>query len=155
MDWESARVHLDPDPLLRTFYVFDTDEADWQRVLDFIRDGPWRLVFSVGWQEQPLPDDVRNIFSMRDLAGPNLTIAWGGLDIRCQFFDPALIEFDFDASEVDSEERLAGVLDFLRALGRITGKVAVLTYESWPECPIYRVDPTSDSVEFVGSSPFR
>ena len=46
------------DGSYRDIYVFETDEQDWQRLLTFLRSGPYSIEFSVDEQRMPLPERV-------------------------------------------------------------------------------------------------
>ncbi|MDP9364939.1 MAG: hypothetical protein M3Q10_12070 [Chloroflexota bacterium] len=111
---------------LRDVYVLDTDSRDWQHVLDHLRQSEVPLAFHVDGQPRPLPTDIQAIFRLRDAAVVGLAIDLTGVLVRCHFFTPSEIEFDFDPRDVVRPEQADRVLSFLQELADLLGKPVLL-----------------------------
>ena len=142
--WETCRERFAFDGGRLDVYVFDTDERDWQRFLDFVRAEPTTHRFTVDGAEAPLPERVREIFAARHHdATVCLGIDPAGLGWNCHFFGVQELELDLDPRVVTTEAAFDRALAFLRALGTRLGKPLVLTPEHLPAVPLLRFDPAT------------
>ncbi len=144
MEWERHKEMFAWDGSLIDIYVQGTDVADWQRLLDFLRVGPYDLRYIVDEERTlyPLPDQVETIFAGRNTAVA-LTVDESHLGLICHFFWPDEIEFDLDPRVINGESQLVRLLAFIRTLGRLLGKDVIMTPESLLERPFFRYDPRS------------
>ena len=131
---------------LRDDYVLNTDSRDWQLVLDHLRQSEVPLAFHVDGQPRPLPTDVQAIFRLRDAAVVGLAIDLTGVLVRCHFFTPSEIEFDFDPRDVVRPEQADRVLSFLQELADLLGKPVLLAPENHPETPLVRKEPVAQTI---------
>lgn len=133
----------DSEPIgtLRDIYVFDTDERDWQRVLDFLHRSPLVRRFTVDGVEAPLPGRMSDVRALQERSAVALTIDPSGMRLGCYFFVPAEIEFDFDPRDVRSPALSERVDGFVQTLSDLLGKPAVITDENDPDTPLHRFIP--------------
>ncbi len=154
MDHDVAHVRqavtMDDFGALRDIYVFDTDEQDWQRVLDYLRRSATMLTFRVDGHSAPLPASVSDIFSLRQQATTTLVVNLGGLQLVSHFFVPSEIEFDLDPQDVTRDEQVGRLLAFMRDLGDLLDKPVVLTPESTPDDILIRMEPTRSRAAIAG-----
>lgn len=138
-----SNAAFEPDGFgsLRDITVPETDEQDWQRVLDFLRAGSFDLTFSVDGKPTALPASAVEIFAVWQRASPALHVEVAGVRLGCYFFEPSAVEFDFDPRDVTSDEQAAEIVAFMRGLGEMLGKPVLLTHESEPRDAIVRFDP--------------
>jgi hypothetical protein len=144
IDWPQVAHEFEPDGSLRDIYVSDTSSADWQAVLDHLREkyGPVRL--TVDGVDTPVPAHVRELFAIRERANPELGFLVAGMRLACHLFTQDEIEFDLRPEEVTGPDQLNALVVFLRELGRITGKSVALTPENLLASPILRFQPGDD-----------
>lgn len=139
-DWE-------PDGSLRDVYVHDTDEADWQRVVDLVTSRDWAMSYAEDGSLIAMPVSVGEIFEH----STQRAILWqiepaGGIRVNCHFFHPAEIEFDLDPSEVVDQAALHVVCDFVRLIGDVVQKPVVISDENAPDAVILSYDPATDAM---------
>jgi hypothetical protein len=128
---------------LRDIYVLDTDERDWQRVLDYLHGADLPLTFRVDGHTRPLPASIQEILMLRRHAAPQLGIDLDGVLLSCYFFTPSTIEFDLDPRDVLCPERADRVVGFMQDVADLLGKPVILTPENRPEEPLLRREPAA------------
>ena len=141
------------DGSLRDIYVHDVDMADWQRLWDYLRAGPYALEFTADGERHPLPDRVDAAFDQAVEASVALLIDGPHLALVCHFFTPNEIELDVDPRAIDGEQRLDRLLTFLRTLARLLRKEVILTPENLPDHPWFRIDPGGGAEEWLDDDP--
>jgi hypothetical protein len=146
VSWPDVASDFVPDGSLRDLYVFGAEVRDWDAVLAHLRGRYEPLAFTFNGRSAPLPTCAAEAFAIGPTAPPRLTFTAGGVDVACHFFTPNEIELDLSPELVDGPERLASVVELLRSLAVVTGKVAVLTLENQPHAIILRADPVTGRV---------
>lgn len=131
---------------LQDIVVRDTETADWQRLLDFLRANPVRLTHSVDGVPAALPTAVAEIFSTVQQASPASLVEVEGVRLGCYFFDPFEIELDFDPRDVKTEEQRAALLAFMQALADLLDKPVLVAPEGSHAEILHRVAPVSHAV---------
>ena len=137
------------DGSLRDLYVLDTTIGDWQRLIDFLRESEYRIVYSVNGQVAKLPRLVEEVFEIHDEVVVLLSVDIDGIKFNCHFFCEEEIEFDFDVREVSDKARLAQLFDFMVNVGRAVGSNVLLTPENAPEAPLYAFNLSRGKVEAI------
>jgi hypothetical protein len=153
MEWEQIAPEFYPDGGLRDIYVLEAQVQDWQVVLDAIRHFQPQPIYTLDGVAADLPNRVEQVFQRRLDASPMMSFRILDMTLNCHFFgsdqvehDSQLIEFDLDPREVSDSEHLHALIDFMRLLGNLTGKVVILTPENCIESPILKYDPQSKQV---------
>lgn len=134
-------IAVDDFGALRDVYILDTNERDWQRVLDHLRSSTLPLSFRVDGHAAPLPGSVAHIFSLRHRATAALVVDLGGVKLVSHFFVPSEIEFDLDPREFTRDDQIVRLLAFMRDLGNLLDKQVILTPESTPDDVLVRLQP--------------
>jgi hypothetical protein len=152
VDWSVQRQAFAWDGSWRDLYVLGAGELNWQRVLDLIREGPYRAELQSDLPA-PLRWEARELLAAGASATRPLLHFWvGELLLACHFFDCDDIEFDLDAREV-SEAQLAGLLDFMVRLGDVTASPVVLTEENRKEAEWFRYEPGTKQMSWIAPGP--
>ena len=128
----------------RDIYVFETDEQDWQKLLTFLRSGPYSIEFAVDEQLMPLPERIETIFALRYNHSTVLHIDKGHLALNCFFFTSEEIDFDLDPRDFQGDtagQQISRLLEFLRTIGQLLNKAVVLTPEGDSSFALFRFDP--------------
>src|SRR5438477_3005497 len=126
------------DGSLRDICILGVAISHWQRVVDWLRGDPYPVEFYLDEQPAPLPHDILTVFERRNETDVFMKIDVERVIIHCHFFWHKEIEFDVDPRQVDSEQREQGIIDFMRALGKLLDKEVILTPENWHEDPFLR-----------------
>ena len=135
--------------LLRDIYVFNTSEADWQMVIDDLRSNTaYPIRFLLDQKPQPLPHEVKAIFHLTQDHAVLLRIDEGQLNLHCYFFTPDQIEFDLDPRDIQNDDRLVRLLDFIHHIGNLLQKPVVLTPESVETIHYLSFDPKTGKDEW-------
>jgi len=133
--------------------VPNTDESDWQTVIDLIADSGVRSEFFVDHHSAPLPraDAVSSQSDSED--GPHLLlrIDRGHLALNSFLTDSNEIDFDVRANDIAGPEQLGELLGFMRAVGTLVGKPVVLTGEG-DQAVLLRFHPGSGTLEWSVSA---
>ncbi|WP_432201133.1 hypothetical protein ACRAQ7_02570 [Erythrobacter sp. W53] len=154
MDWDTVAVDFEPEGALRDIYVLDTTVADWQLVIDAIRQEVTGLTFKIGDEISELPIDAAEIFygAQREPIPDvmrHLYVPFEEGTLNCHFFGEYEIEFDLSPRDMNAET-LPQLIKFLKLLGNATGKPVLLTMENVQEEQIMRFEPSTGEVVYVG-----
>ena len=148
MNWDEYGKVFEWDGSLRDLYVLHTGVGDWQKLLDFLRDGPYPVVFQLDGRDYPFPAKAAPLFESRGEIDPYLCVTAAGIAFNCRFFDAHEIEFDLDPRQVDSEEKLRGLFGFMREIARLLDKEVILTPENVRAAVIFRVAPNEERLQY-------
>ena len=148
MEWERVESAFDWDGSWRDLYVLDASLDAWQRLLDFLKSGPYGLTFRRETVE-PLPARASSAFGGPDDVRPLLHVDLGSVTLNCHFFAEDEVEFDLDPREVQSGAEAESVFEFMRGVGRALGKPVRLTPESMSDLTLIEYDPASDELRKV------
>lgn len=129
------------DGSLRDIYVLGTDEQDWQKLLDFLHTGSYSVKCIIAGEQSPFPERVADIFSLIHTDGGMLYIDAERLDLHCYCYAYEEIEFDVDPRNMNNEQQISRLLDFMRLVGTVLNKEIVLTPENMPNRPLFRFNP--------------
>src|ERR1700682_724912 len=146
--WDTVRNEFDFDGSWRDIYVFRTDMADWQRMLDAIRAAGYTLVYFRDNQPTELPGDASQAFALTGECDRLLSVWFANVQANCHFFTDEEIEFDIDPREVKGQQQLDALLGFMHCLAEAVGKETVLTAENCPEAVVFRVRPGKGTIEY-------
>lgn len=136
------------DGSLRDIYVHGTTEQDWQRLLTFLLSSSYHLEFMVDEQQRQIPAQVEDIFVLTHDYGVTLSVDETQLALHCHFFTTKEIEFDLDPRNMNNEQRISRLLDFIHTIGRLLNKEVVLTPENASWVPLFRFDPRTAQEEW-------
>jgi hypothetical protein len=149
--WDDLRVDLDPDinGVLPDGCVRGTTAVDWNTVVALGWSRGWRMELTDNGERVPLREGEMLRFPGPD--DPSVTISiWPVPDICVNFFvySPDEINFDVDLRELQTQERLDQLCDFLRAMGRELGKPILITPEGASNAlyPFMKYDPRLDRI---------
>lgn len=145
-DRDGVAFEADGFGSLQDILVLDTDAADWQRLLDFLRADALRLDFSIDGIPADLPITAAQIFPVWRQAAPALLVDFQGVRLGCYFFDPSETELDFDPRDVTSDEQRTALLAFMRTLSDLLDKPVVLAPEGSHDEVLIRFEPVSQTV---------
>jgi hypothetical protein len=91
-------------------------EEDWRRVLDLLKASAAMVDFSVDDLPRPLPPAILPLFDEARRVPVLLSCRVSGILYNVRFADPALLELEIDAREVDAR-RLEDFARFWRKVG--------------------------------------
>lgn len=129
-----------PDGALRDIYVVGTTLTDWQQFIDFIHTSTLAFTFAADRTPMALPVQAIDVFRIRSVASPTLTINCAEVTLRCYFFTQDEIELSFDPREVQDESAFSAVVGLMRRLSQLLHKTAILAFENDQAHPILRVE---------------
>lgn len=144
--WGPPAADFEWDGSLRDIYVLNTDPADWQNVMQAIRELYGPVEFIVDGEPAEMPHGVDGVFAMRKRATVTLRFWVGPNLLFCHFFDGDKIEFDLDPRTVDGMASFDELRNFIRMLGDLTAKTVVLTCENAVDSVILRYSPEDADV---------
>lgn len=148
MNWTAYSKVFAWDGSWRDLYVLHTTTGDWQKLLDFLREGVYPVVFELDGRDFPFPAKAAPLFESRGEIAPFLSVTVGGIALNCRFFDAHEIEFDLDPREVDGADKLGALFAFMREVARLLGKEVILTPENMQEAVIFRAAPDQEAVQY-------
>lgn len=130
------------DGSLRDIYVKKTDKHDWKNLLKFLQKSTYSIQLIVGDEKITLPERVEDIFDQKQPC--LLCVDQEHLGLNCHFFTEEEIEFDLDPELINTDQRLARLIDFIHVIGRLLRKEVFLTPENRSEYPLFRFDPITN-----------
>jgi hypothetical protein len=147
MDWTELKDTFRWDGNGRDIYIRNTDIDDWQKLADFLRFSHYELEFCVDDREEPLPEDMHQVFDDKGELTSYLSVDVDGVAVNCHFFDESEIEMDLDPRDVDGASRMESLLEFITQVGRLLDKEVVLTPENLHHHALLRYDPRTNRLE--------
>lgn len=152
--WDEVKGWFDPEinGVLPDVRVEDTSIADWQAVLDLVRSAGWPFGYAVGGRAGLLPARAADMLGRPGDETVELRVwpAEGMLAIF-RMYEVEQIEFDVDLRELQGQDRLDLLCEFLRVLGRKLVKPVVVTAEGCPDDPLLGFVPAVDRVVVLAS----
>ena len=148
MNWAEYSKVFEWDGSWRDLYVLHTNTGDWQKLLDFLRDGRSPVVFELDGRDYPYPMQAAPLFESRGEFDLYLCVTAGGIALNCRFLDAHEIEFDLDPRQVDGAAALHGLFVFMREVARLLGKEVILTPENAQTSVIFRAVPDQETVQY-------
>ncbi len=139
LNWQDVRGEFVFDGCLLDIYLFETDWADWEHLLNGLRTSDFCLSYFLDGKPAASPTDARQAFADREAFATCLSVGFGGVIANTFFFTPLEIEFDIDPREITGQDKLDALIGFMSWLAARIGKEAVLTPENCPESIIFRV----------------
>lgn len=143
MNWPQIAPHFRYDGALRDIYIHNTSKDDWAHVWNFLLINRSRLSFSIDGAVTSPPLTVGQVFDMRRVHAVTASYILGKQRLNCHFFAEQEVEFDLNPCDVTGPDEAEQLEEFLRVLGRVTGKQVSLTHENAPYDVIARFDPTT------------
>jgi len=153
-DWDLVKGDFAHDGALRDIYVLNTSAADWQRMIELVRD--YAPEFAIGGQSADFPAEMRSLWQDKTAETSFMRFKISGIMFHCFFYQEEEIEFDIEPREVASAEHLEALLGFLRRLGDVLGKTVILTSENGcRQTPIFHYEPATRLLRWVPPPPDR
>ncbi|MFF5933428.1 hypothetical protein [Streptomyces sp. NPDC012508] len=156
--WEDVKCFLDPGLMgsLPDVRVPDASVEDWQAVLDLVADRGWKCQYSEGETVLPMPRAEVVLTRPADAECPDLRV-WPTADVLAIFRFHATdeVDFDVDLRELQGQERLDVLCDFLQEIGRRLGKPVLLDPEGDSGHPVLGFDVEADRVVLLADPPVR
>lgn len=147
--WDDVREWFDPQAngSLPDVCVDGTSIADWQAVLDLVRDEGWAFEYLVGGDRADLPEVAEGMLDQPDDECVELRV-WPVVGVLMIFrlYSVSSVDFDVDLRELQGQGRLDVLCDFLRILGKRLGRSVVMTPEGSSNYPLIGYDVDVDRV---------
>lgn len=150
MNWEIVKKDFEFDGSLIDIYISETTLNDWLKIINYLKNSPeYRIELSVDYlynnsKEITLEDNIKELINERDNYNSCLKIYREKIQINNHFYAIDEIEFDIDPREINNQQSLNIILDFINNLGKITKKEIFLTPENYKEKPIIKYVPYMD-----------
>jgi hypothetical protein len=147
--WDQAKNFFDPDLMgaLPDLHVADVSVAEWQQVFDLFESGGWPFQFRLDTTPQPLLS-AEEAFEKTSEASVDLLVRFAP-EAKANFYlhSPEQIDFDVDLRELQGQDRVDDLCDFLSRLGRMLERPVLMTAEGlgWGY-PVLGFDPVVDRV---------
>lgn len=153
--WDDVKGLFDPEVngALPDVVVEGTTVEDWQVLLDLVRERGWQYAYSVDGEPTELIS-AADMAAAADADGiPELRVTpelrvWPSPEVLMIFrmYQTESIDFDVDLRELQGQERLDVLVDFLCLIGRRLGKPALMSAEGSPGYPDLGFDVDADRV---------
>lgn len=157
--WDEVKDLFDPDLMgaLPDLFVPDATVEDWQTVLGLVAARGWQWQYSQGDTVLPLPI-AAEVFARPPEADTVSLRVWPvpGVLAIFRFFSETEVDFDVDLRELQGQEGVDILCDFLRAIGGELGKPVLMTAEGGSGGPVLGFDPVVGKVVlFADPAPGR
>lgn len=128
---------------------------DWQAVFDLVKSSRWTWEYRVGQEAEPLPPAAEAL-APADAEYRELHV-YPAADVL-MIFRPYVvdqIDFDMDLRELQGQQGVDLVCDFLSVLGRRIGKSVLMYAEGDHKNPVLGFDPAADRVVLLADPRLR
>jgi hypothetical protein len=141
--WPDLQYAFRVDGCLRDVVVEPADKPDWQRAYDYVRDLVAAGHARVESNPVELPQDVVEVFALRDVDSPWLHLFLDSVQVNCHFFGELAVEFDVDPREITSPSAAAKLLVFVEGLGAALARPVDVTHDDQRHAIWLTFDPTT------------
>ena len=156
MEWEEYKTGFYQDGSLRDIYVLNTELADWQEFIEFLKASHYSVRFSLNREQIDLPSNIGLIFQNRPMIDPLLTIDVEGIVVHCYFFQVDEIEMDLDPRHVTNELKAQTIFIFMREVAKALDKPIRMTPENMGDSIIFMYEPRIGTLRYWdGVSPIE
>ncbi|MGW2721606.1 hypothetical protein [Streptomyces sp. NPDC001492] len=157
--WDDVRWFFDPDVMgsLPDVWVPNASERDWQAVLDLVVERGWAFQYREGSTALPLPPARAVLSRPADAEQPHLEVRpVQDMLAIFRFYAAEEIDFDVDLREIQGQEPLDALCEFLAAIGRRLGKPVLMDTEGGDGSrPVLGFDVEADRVVMLVEPPVR
>ncbi len=149
IDWNLVSKSFVDDGSLRDIYVQNTSINDWDALLSGLKN--YQPQLKIEWDNQfgQWPDNASVIFDESNEFVTTMKIDASGILINCHFFSKEEIEFDIDPKDVTEQSDLDALCEFMRMVGKVVEKPAILTPENFQDKPIILFNPETNELNFI------
>ena len=140
---ELYQIVFEDDGSLRDIFVLNTSGQDWQIMLDFLRQSSYSFEFTIDGTARELPDSAKTIFDLRQEHSTQLCIDKQELIINSFFFTEEEIDFDIHPRDINTDDKVEHLLEFMRTISRLLHKEIILTPQMSETNPWYRFNPVT------------
>jgi len=133
ISWQSVSSEFEPDGSLCDIYISSVTPADWQSVIDFIRQEACDVSYSIDGHSSSLPSAVNEALSARKYASPLLTFRFGSIPFASHFFNDNEVEFDFTPNDICGQSEFDTLCEFIRRIGDLVSKPVSIAPENCRE----------------------
>ena len=153
--WDDVQSFFDMDAYgrLPDVRVPDASVEDWQAVFDLVSVSGWKSQYSEGEVVMPTPPAGALLGRPVEAETPTLRV-WPAAEVLAifRFYSADEIDFDVDLRELQGQERLDVLCDFLRAIGQRLGKDVLMDPEGTTGHPVLGFIVTDDRVVLLDDS---
>ncbi|KLI94608.1 hypothetical protein [Streptomyces sp. KE1] len=151
--WDDVKGFFDPDltGALPDVIVPGTSVEDWQAALDLVEGSGWTCRYSEGGAEFPVPRAEAVLSRPAEAECAELRVRPTAEILAIfRFHSAEEIDFDVDLRELQGQDRLDVLCDFLTAIGRRLGKPVLMCGEGGASGhPVLGFDVGRDRVELL------
>jgi hypothetical protein len=138
------RLFGEDDGRLPDCLVEDSTPADWQPILDLVRDRGWPAVWACDSGDRPAPADAADL-----LAQVAVLRVWPVQDLQVNLFPGGEVRFDFDRRELRDQAAADGLCNFIRSAGQALRKDVRMCPEGGRDIAIVRYAAATDTFHAV------
>ena len=149
--WEECSEAFKVDGSLRDLYIFDTTLNEWDEFLQFLKFSQYSVEYSIDDVTAEIPISAHRGLNDRKHSH-KLVIRFDTIRLNCFFFMENEIELDIDPKEINKQEDLDALLEFISMLGNTLSKEVFITEENSPEEVWIHYSPKQDRVYFTEHS---
>lgn len=146
MQWAQCQKDFKFDGLWIDIYILNTDRADWNRFLRSLLNSKYPIAFWIDGEIAKPITTIQEALNIGNYANPLMHIDVFRVHVACHFFTDKEIELDIDPREVNSQQDLDRVVDFMMFLGNCLQKKVILTPENSPHLIIIEFDPKTQAI---------
>ncbi|GER89895.1 hypothetical protein KDW_40570 [Dictyobacter vulcani] len=133
------------DGSLRDLYIYKTQRNDWECLLNYIQKrSDFTNILFVDQHPHPLNVDIQDLFHMASDHAVLLRIDANQLQLHCHFFEMQEIELDLDPRDINTDDRLNRLMEFMHDISVLLKKSIFLTPENMENVHYYSYHPETN-----------
>lgn len=148
LNWEQCKKDFEFDGTWRDIYILNTNFDDWNKFLKSLSNSNYETKFWIDNETAKEITTIQAALEIRNHASPYMLIDASGVQIACHFFTDEEIEFDIDPRQVNNQQDLDEVINFMIFLGNLLLKKAILTPENTLSSIIIDYNPKTEIVQY-------
>ena len=147
--WDEVKNFFDPELMgaLPDLSVPGASVEDWQILFDLVRSNGWQWEYLEGGVPGPLPSAAEVLSRPADAETVDLRV-WPMPSVLVIFrpMSPEEIDFDVDLRELQGQQGVDVLCEFMCAIGRALGKAVFMDAEGDRNHPVLGFKPDLDRV---------
>ncbi|MCR8843329.1 protein export chaperone secb [Paenibacillus sp. SC116] len=135
------------DGSLRDIYIMHASQLDWESIFEYLDKN--NIQYKITKDGELVNERAINqLMKLRQDYSLNISIDYKGISVSGYFYDADQIEFDIVPEQIQTEDAVDSLIEFMKDISKQINKEVILTEELDIENECFRVTP-SGTINFL------
>ncbi|WP_028596240.1 hypothetical protein [Paenibacillus assamensis] len=135
------KEYFDEDGSLRDIYITHGCKLDWESIFEYFDKN--KIQYKITKDGELVYERAINqLMKLRQDYSLNISIDYKGISISGYFYEADQIEFDTLPEQIQTEDAVNSLIEFMKDISQQTNKEVILTEEMDIENEVFRVTPS-------------